>query len=369
MRYSLHWLAVQPTHYNDFLFRSLDADPEIDLTVHFRKTGIASHPWKTKMGQGFKSRNCRRVLGLDWHLLSLGWRERRSFFVIAGWNDPGAISLITLLGALDHPFAIWTDTPLMIGRHRSFFKSMVRSTLLKWIFRSGQYLMGTGRPGLAALSQMGCPPEKLVNFPYNVDLDFFSPGASSPRLGDGVITFLSSGQLKNSIKGHDLALSALAQARDRLNLRPDRFRYRLAGTGPDLDNLIALSQRLGLADQVEFVGWLEPGQLPDFLRSGQILLHPSHWDPYGVAILEAMACGLTVIGSDAAGAAVDRIRLGENGLIHRAGDVQDLTDQIVLLFNNPKMINTMGANARATAEEWPVSRQVDVVKKMLGNSL
>lgn len=364
MSYVLHWLAVQPTHYNDFLFRSLAADPEIDLTVHVRKQGIASHPWKTKMGQGFKSRNCRRVLGLDWHLLSLGLRAKNSFFVIAGWNEPEAISLISLLSARGRPFAVWTDTP-WINRPRSSFKAVVRSAWLKWILGLGQNFMSTGKPGLAALSQMGCPPEKLINFPFAVDLGLFSPATHSPSREGGIITFLSSGQLIKK-KGHDLALSALAQARDRLNLKPDRFRYRLAGTGPDQDKLIALAQRLGLKDQVEFVGWLEPAQLPDFYRSGQVLLHPSHRDPYPNAILEAMACGLTVIGSDTAGSAVDRIRPGENGLIHRAGDVQDLTDNLMLLFKDPEKIMTMGAKARATAAEWPVSRQVDIVKRMLG---
>jgi glycosyltransferase involved in cell wall biosynthesis len=368
MSYSLHWLVVNPNHIHDFLFRSLAADPEIDLLVHFCEPALSIYPWMTKMAHGFNSRTFQRILGLDWYLFRQGFSGKRSFFVIAGWDEPTNITLIDLLSARRRPFAIWTDTP-QLNRPRSFLKEVFRSAWLKWTFGCAYYVMGTGKPALAALSQMGCPADKLVDFPFAVDLEFFSPRSTGVEPENGPVTFLSCGRLLNSEKGHDQALKALARVRDRLDLQPHQFRYRIAGTGPDQGVLSSLSHRLGLADQVEFVGWLEPAQLSAFYRSGEVLLHPSLLDPFPNAILEAMACGLAVIGSDAAGSAIDRIKHGENGLLHRAGDIDHLADQIAFLIKNPKKIAIMGAKARATAEEWPIGRHIALIKGMLHNSL
>lgn len=218
---------------------------------------------------------------------------------------------------------------------------------------------------MAAFSQMGCPEKKQVNFPCFIDVDSFSPKTAIGNADNDQITLLSSGRLINSIKGHDLALMAIAYVRDKIGLKIHHLRYRLAGTGPDLESLRSLASTLGLADQVEFVGWLESNQLPDFYRSGQILIHPSHLEPYGNAVIEAMACGLVVIGSHVTGAVIDRISHGQNGLIHRAGDLENLAAQITFVLAYPEKVAPMGAQARITAEEWPVSRAVSIIKSML----
>lgn len=364
MSFSIHWLCEHPTPYHHFLFQTIAEDPEINLTVHFRERALGSHPWQSDMTSGFKSRYFQRTLGLDWNLLKLAVREKSSFFIIAGWSKPAQIALISLLSAAHRRFALWTDTPT-VGRPMSLFKVLFRRVWLQGAFRRASFVMGTGKPALAALSLMGSPKEKLVNFPTFIDLDFFSPRPGSGESHGGKLTFLSSGRLVNSLKAYDLALRALALARDRLNLSGNPFRYVLAGSGPDQERITALARELGLASQVELAGWLEPSQLANFYRRGQVLLHPSNHDNYPNAVMEAMACGLAVIGSDVTGVVLDRIRHGENGLIHRMGDVEDLTAQIVLALEHPEKVAAMGAQARITAEEWPASRAVSIVKGML----
>src|SRR5205085_10597819 len=134
----------------------------------------------------------------------LAMREEESFFVIAGWNDLAVISLLNLLIHFGRRFAIWTDTP-RTDQRRSPLKAVLRSGWLRFVFRHATSVMGTGSPALGALSEMGCPAEKLVNFPFFVDLQRFTSLARrdkvSPR--DGLV-FLSSGRLANEIKALDL---------------------------------------------------------------------------------------------------------------------------------------------------------------------
>jgi glycosyltransferase involved in cell wall biosynthesis len=359
----LEWVTWQPTPYNDYLFRSISADPSLDLTVHFVAPVLATHPWRSQLGTGFRSRIFKQRLGLDWHMLGMAVREKDRFFVVAGWQQTATIGLLNVLILLRRKFAIWTDTP-DLAKRRPFPKSTVRSGFLRYLFRNATRVMGTGAPAVNALAQMGCPTEKLVNFPFVVDLDTFRPAPALPDKGStGTrIVFLSSGRLSNALKGYDLAIKALALVRQRTGLD---FRYRLAGDGPDKESLQALAGASGIEDRVEFTGWLEPSQLPDFYRSGQVFLHPSHFDPFPNAVLEAMASGLVVIGSELAGSVADRVVDGENGFVHRANDVEHLAAQIGRAVGSLDRLVVTGSNARKASECWPASRAVAAIKEFV----
>jgi glycosyltransferase involved in cell wall biosynthesis len=356
----LHWICALPTHYHNFFFHTLVQDPEIDLTVHFMRMSLSSHPWKLPRDLGFPARPYQKFLLLDWSLLWTPFKDENCLFVIAGWHEPTTIALINVLMVLGKPFVLWTDTP-NLHRQRNTLKRVLRERWLRKVFSRARFVMGTGKPALEALEKMGCPRSKLVKFPFVVDLNSFAPVVKS--LDHRKMTLLSSGRLVNSHKGYDVALKALAKVEDSLGAVD--YTYRIAGTGPDKESLLALVQQLRLQEKVGFVGWLEPEDLPNFYRSGEIFLHSSHFDPYPNAVLEAMASGLTVIGSDAAGSVIDRIQHGQNGLIHRDGDVDDLAEKLIYALTHPDACRQMGSAARKTAEQWPVKKSVEVVKNML----
>ncbi|MCJ7785102.1 MAG: glycosyltransferase family 4 protein [Desulfobacterales bacterium] len=362
-RYRLHWLSWQPTPYNDFLFRTLAADQEFDLIIHFRDKVVASHPWQSNFGKGYRCRYYYRVLGVDWYILATALRERGAFFIIAGWDHPTAILLINLLSLIGRRFALWTDTP-DISRKRSPLFAFLRSRWLKWVFRRANKVMGTGRPGVDALREMGVAQTKLVIFPFYLDLRAFEREIVPPS-NDKIlpVRFISSGRIKNSIKGHDVALRALAVASQRSERS---FEYCIAGTGPDERELRDLCIQLGIDKYVKFAGWLEPDELRSLYLTADILIHPSPvHDPFPNAVLEAMAAGLVVLGSDVSGSVEDRIEHGINGFTHPAGNVQVLAEQIKYLLKNSKKIAEMGRKARETAERWPIEQGIKTIKALL----
>ncbi len=214
----LHWLCWQPTPYNDFLFRTLADDPDIDLTVHFRERVLASHPWQSNLAKGYRARFYHRILGLDWHVLSVASKEKDALFVIAGWDHLTVILLISFLGITGRRFAMWTDTP-DLSRKRNPIFGFLRAHWLKWVFRRAIKILGTGEPGVKALGQMGAPASKLENFPVLYRLGRLcarrtrlSPDAS------GHIRFISAGRILNGTKGHDTALRSLSLASRRCSV-------------------------------------------------------------------------------------------------------------------------------------------------------
>jgi glycosyltransferase involved in cell wall biosynthesis len=351
----LHWFSYQPTPYNDFLFKNLGRAPNIDLLVHYRAKIVNSHPWSSPLGQDYACRYYDPICQVDWRSIELAFRQPRAFFMIAGWDHPTTVLLLNLLRLLRRQYAVWTDTPNL--KKRRFVKEMARSSWLNWIFRGAECVLATGRPGIEAVLQMGAFQEKVAPFPFWVDLSRYRP--NNLQSSEAPIRFMSSGRLVNRLKGHDLAIKAIARAMEESELD---WEYVIAGTGSDAENLSSLSKSLGVEKHIRFPGWVESDQLISLYHQSQILVHPSPMDdPFPNAVLEGMAAGCVVLASDVCGSAVDRIDSGVNGFLHRSGDWQELSDQVRALVSDRARLARMGQLARKTAEAWPIERGIELI--------
>lgn len=347
-------------HYNDLLFDAIHHEKQLDLTVSYLVQKSASHPWKTDQGSLHQRRYYKKFLGIDWFLfkrsLSL---NKKDLFVLGSWVDLTAILCIVTLSIKRRAFVIWTDSPSLKGTRGGLFP-LLRSVWVKFIFRNSKYILGTGKMALNNLRMMGCPKNKLVNLPYFTNLEAFCPKKSSGQAKPLIL--LSSGRLVNAKKGFDDMIRAIALMKKENPNVP--LEYRIAGTGPDLHNLQSLVKMESLEKNVIFEGWLEPKDLIDFYQSGDIYVHPAHDEPYGVVVLEAMASGLAVIGSDKTGAVVDRVVNGKNGFVFNSGNVEEIKSCLYRLFHDRSLLESFQIESRKTAENWPFSVGVETIKRI-----
>jgi len=116
------------------------------------------------------------------------------------------------------------------------------------------------------------------------------------------------------LKGVDLTLQALAL----LNIQCE---FIIAGQGPFKRNLTKLCSRLGLEKQVRFIGWHPPHRLREVYNRMDILVFPTlrKAESFGNVALEAMACGVPVVGSRMAGV-TEYLEEGINGFYFNPGD-------------------------------------------------
>lgn len=355
----LHWFSPHATPYHDYVFRRL-ASEFPGFGVIYGAAQQATHPWKADLGRGFPSRRSSTVLGIDWQSVRLPLTDGGAFFMVVGWDTKTMWALLALLRLLRRDYALWTDTPEP-NRRGPAWREWARSVFLRWVFGGARAVLGTGRPGVDGLRRMGVTEDKLVVFPFFLDLDAFRR-ASWERVPGAPVHFVSSGRVLNWLKGHDVAIRALARASAATG---QPFRYSVAGTGPDVERLRTLAVDLGVADSVRLLGWTEPEDLRALMRSADALIHPSPTpDPFPNAVLEGMAAGMVVFGSDVSGSALDRISHGENGLIHRAGDVDDLAAQVAALLGDPGMAARVGPRAAARAAEWPLERGIQTIRSL-----
>ena len=357
MSLNIHWLCNVPTPYNDYLFQNLAADPEINLTVHFREQNISSYPWTQPMAQGFQSRYYKKIIGLDWELIKIATTDIRSIFIIGGWNHPALWIVLGILILRKRSFVIWTDTP-NINKSRTGLIARLRSIWLNWIFRSAYAIMGTGQPCVQIFNKMGVPYEKIINFSYWVPL----PRVMNNRrktCEDKRTIFFSIGRLI-PIKGFDLSIKAFEIVAG--TQYKEIVEFWIFGDGPERNRLELMATNAGLADRVKFWGWQSPSFIQDKIKKADVLVHPAIWEPYGVVVLEAMALGKPVIGSNTTMAVLDRIMHGVNGFVHEPGDIKQIAEQLIYFIENPDKIALMGREARTVAEQWPVEVGVDVIK-------
>jgi phosphatidylinositol alpha-1,6-mannosyltransferase len=109
-------------------------------------------------------------------------------------------------------------------------------------------------------------------------------------------------------KGHERVIPLLTGiAEDYPN-----FIYLIVGTGGDRARLEALVRENGAVDIVRFLGFVADKDLPDLYRASDLYVMPSHGEGFGIAFVEAMACGTPALGLDVGGAG-EALRNGELG--------------------------------------------------------
>jgi glycogen(starch) synthase len=147
-------------------------------------------------------------------------------------------------------------------------------------------------------------------------------------------------------KGFDRALNAFAS----LVQRFPGIRLVIAGDGFERPELVQLADRLGLADSVEFTGWVHRDQVPALINRCTLVVMPSRFEPFGIVSLQTAQMARPIVATRVGGlpeVVVD----GETGLLVENGDDDALVAAIAFLLENPEIAVSMGQAARRRARE------------------
>ncbi len=120
----------------------------------------------------------------------------------------------------------------------------------------------------------------------------------------------------------------------------------LIGDGPDRSECERLTRELQLQEDVTFLG--KQDGLPDFLGAADIFLMPSQSESFGLAALEAMACGVPIISSSVGGLPELNIH-NQTGFISELGDFEKMAKYTLQLLQNEKKYAVFSKNARDRA--------------------
>jgi N-acetyl-alpha-D-glucosaminyl L-malate synthase BshA len=120
----------------------------------------------------------------------------------------------------------------------------------------------------------------------------------------------------------------------------------LVGEGPELETVERMVAERDLSEHVVFLGDQE--FIAGILPAADVFLLPSDHESFGLAALEAMSCGLCVVGSNIGGLH-EVVQDGETGFLFDPGDVHGMSDVIVRLLGDSERRREIGRKARARA--------------------
>jgi glycosyltransferase involved in cell wall biosynthesis len=188
---------------------------------------------------------------------------------------------------------------------------------------------------------------------HGVDLDRFVPGPRTETAAPAEI--VSVGRLVEK-KGFPDLLRACRQVKESRTGARVPFRLRIYGDGPLRAELLRLREQLELQEEVQLPGERDGDDILRAYRAADIfVLAPcvtADGDRDGVpnVIVEAMACGLPVVTTDAGGIP-EIVRHGVNGLVAAPGDVGTLARHLTELLTDPELRRALGDAGRRTVDE------------------
>jgi glycosyltransferase involved in cell wall biosynthesis len=187
------------------------------------------------------------------------------------------------------------------------------------------------------------------------------------RAGDGPFEVISIGTLEWR-KANELALVAFRRLLD----RGVDARYTLVGDGPDRRRVLYTIRDLGLTERVRWLGRQPPDQVRAHLQRADALLLTSHSEGIANVVLEAMACGVAVVTTDAGGMR-EAVRDGVDGLVVPIRDAEAAARALVTLAADGDLRARMGAAARARIVgaftlDQQIARFVDLYADVLSRS-
>jgi glycogen synthase len=187
----------------------------------------------------------------------------------------------------------------------------------------------------AAISKSLPRPAEVIAPPYDEDI-FVEPEQSSSRR-----EIIFAGRLVSD-KGCDLLLQAVHLLGQRYHLHP---RLLVVGEGPQSSALMRMRDDLGLAEQVVFTAAKDPRELAAAYQEHQVVVMPSRWDePFGLVVVEAIACGCVAIGSSGGGLPE---AIGPAGVTFPNGNLDALVERLAELLRTPEA----GLRYRAAAAQ------------------
>jgi glycosyltransferase involved in cell wall biosynthesis len=284
------------------------------------------------------------------------WRRSRPDVVHAvGWTS--GLAALSAARGLDVP-VVQSFGPLAGTRQphgvRPAGPPAERVRLQAAIGRSAAAVLAASAAQAADLTRLGVTRRAVTIVPCGVDTTAFTPrGTAVARAGAGRRRLVMVTDLADHVGTAIRALPRLPGVELVVAGGPGKD---VLGGDDDYLTLTALAKAEDVYDRVTFAGHVGRAALPALLRSADLLVSTSPYEPTGMAVLEGMACGLPVVACAAAGVLPDIVIDGTTGLLLPHARPALLADAIRRLFGHPMLLSGMRLAAADRAQSryaWP----------------
>jgi len=308
--------------------------PLVEGYEHTFVENVARHPDVSRF-TGVRTSNFRGALA----------RGQFDALLVLGWQTMAHVQAVQSAWSLGIPVIVRGESTLQRapvrgarGAARRLLWLPARKRLYAAAFERIAAFLVIGTRNRDYYRSFGVPDEKMFRAPYGVDNAWFAlsePARTFARarvrdaigVGAHSVVFASSAKLIERKRPMDL-LDAVGRARQHGVPAHALF----IGDGDLRASLERRAAEQGIRDAVTISGFINQAELPAWYAAADALVLPSDArETWGLVVNEAMAAGLPVVVSDAAGCAPDLVEEGANGWTYACGDVAALVDRLARL--------------------------------------
>jgi glycosyltransferase involved in cell wall biosynthesis len=262
-----------------------------------------------------------------------------------------------------HLTASQSFIPYLITAHGRIPERLAKGALIRQLFQKANWTVAVSNWLLTDLRKLW--PE-ITPCSSHIYTGIPAPRVEPESLSQQLLRLLCIGRLI-PVKQFDVAIRAFERVRSRVK----NIRLTIAGDGPQREELEQLSIDLGIDDAVDFIGWVQPDNVPEVINTSTIVLMPSaEGETFGLVAIEAALMCRPVIASRVSGL-VESVSDNETGILVEPGSVEALSEAIVALSHDLEKCARLGQQARKRAlEQFNVQQSVDAytaIYQMIAN--
>lgn len=294
-------------------------------------------------------------------LLPLIWRKDVKLVHLAGWGHPLLLAAMVMAWLRRITVTMETDTPLPVGL--PVWKRAIKRVIYPILFKLPAMFLPGGTRQAAYLRHYGVKPKRIQVAQMTVDVAAISAYADHADadhrlnlrakwgLPADAVVFLYVGRLEPH-KGIQDLLGAFAL------LRMEPVALLIVGDGSMQPGLA----REALADRrICCTGRLSGNELLDAYAAADVFVLPSLFEPWGLVVNEAMACGLPMIATDRVGCVDDLVIEGHTGLVVPAETMSALAAAMTAMHQVPLLRDKMRNNARSLIAGWTIQKEAAIM--------
>ena len=390
-RFRLAMVVSHPIQYFAPLFRRLNQEPQIDLTVFYASLrGARAYKdtdfdktiaWDIPLLDGYQYEQLRSYGTAELRgflkctapgIVSRIQRREHDAIIVFGWGNLTSWLVFAAAQKAGIPWMLYGDSNAIYECEKAWPKRIVRKFLLERLFRSTAAFLVTGTLNSRFYGSFDVSPDRCFSVPLAIDNEYFSRRADEGRqrreqirasygIPSNLLLLIFVGKLVPRKRPQDV-LRALKTLQSRL----PHLGVAFVGDGILRSSLESEAVRQSI-NNVFFLGFRNQAELPNIYAASDIFVLPSYHDPKPLVTNEAMACGLPVVASDRTGiwGLDDILKDGDNGFVYPCGDLGRLKEAIYRLAVDSGLRQHMGRQSFKIIQSFSYDQCVAGILKAL----
>ena len=278
-------------------------------------------------------------------------REDPDLIICGGYHHPSSLSALRYAKKYRKRFVLWCESHHESVGIRAFPIDCYR----KYFIDSSDGFVVPGRKSFDFIQGFDVSEKKIWIAPNAIDTELFRSTYGNFRTTGGPEQFRKRFDLPDfnilfvGRLAPEKGLPAVFKALHQIQKRGFQVGFVIVGDGPCLSEYEQLVRQLGLS-HVVFVGFKQQEELSYYYLGSDVLVLPSHSEPWGLVVNEALTCGLPVLCSKKVGCADDLIVEGKTGFL--CTEVKDYEEKIVELMTKPDHLVRMREHCYTHIEQF-----------------